>query len=333
MTDELAKLIECAERILITSHLGPDPDAFCSSLLLYKTLRANYPDKKVSVCLEEPISKLEFIDGHNDIEFRPLDKALSSHKPQLLIILDANNLSRCTRHEKEVRPLLDNVQIAVIDHHEPENIEANAAVFINQKSPACAQDIYEVCFEQMNLQRPDGYAQIAMLGIYADTGGFVYENPAYKKTFSIASKLIEDGASIEKIKNALEQYTEDEIKIAGRFFENLSEFNGFSFSYLDDEFASTKDWDPQDIKGGCRIFVNDFSRNVGGRPAGFAIYKDTLADDDVYSVSFRAVNGSVDVAAVVAKLGGGGHKASAGAKIKAPSVEEAIEQVKSAIIS
>jgi phosphoesterase RecJ-like protein len=331
--NELKELFEKSDNILITSHLGPDPDALCSSVLLYKTLQINYPDKKIAVCLEETITKLEFIDGYKEVSFEPLAAAISRNKPEMLVILDANNLDRCSRKPEEVRQALSALEtkIAVVDHHEPEGKEDNTQVFINQKSPACVQDIYQLCFEDMSLKKPDGYAQTTMFGLYADTGGFIYDNPQYQKTFSLVSKLIDDGASIEFVKNTLEQYSAAEIEATGRFFKNLSSHGPFNYSYLDDEFVDYKGWNPEDIKGGGRIFINDFSRNIDGRQAGFCVYRDLLAEGRIYSVSFRAVGGGIDVAKIAAKLGGGGHKASAGTKIKANSVQEAVDAVKSAI--
>ena len=50
------------------------------------------------------------------------------------------------------------------------------------------------------------------------------------------------------------------------------------------------------------------------------------------SVSLRSVYESTDVSQIANKLGGGGHKPAAGAKIEAKNLEEAIQKVQDAIL-
>jgi nanoRNase/pAp phosphatase (c-di-AMP/oligoRNAs hydrolase) len=53
--------------------------------------------------------------------------------------------------------------------------------------------------------------------------------------------------------------------------------------------------------------------------------------ENEYSVSFRAINGTKDVAELARKLSGGGHKAAAGGRVEAGSVSGAIQKVKQII--
>src|SRR5664279_1051831 len=99
MTDKSKQLIDDAERILITSHVSPDPDAVASVLLLGTTLELNFPDKKVEMVLEEEPDGLNFLNGYGQIKFEPLAIATESFKPDLFIIVDANNYERCSRKD------------------------------------------------------------------------------------------------------------------------------------------------------------------------------------------------------------------------------------------
>ena len=150
MVTKLKKLIESSNKMLITSHISPDPDALASVLLLGTTLKLNYPDKEVLMILEEAPEGLEFLAGYKEVKFQSLIDALNSHKPDLFILLDAVNYERCSRNDGEaVRQYLkDNmVATAIIDHHEPTGKD-DTDVYIHQGSIATVQDIYEVCFEQ-----------------------------------------------------------------------------------------------------------------------------------------------------------------------------------------
>src|SRR6266404_2388420 len=203
---KLKELIESSERILATSHISPDPDAVSSLLLMGATLKANYPDKQISMVLEEEPLNLDFLEGYSDIRFGSLVMAIEEFKPQLLILLDGNNYERVSRLDGEkVRQLVaqHGLKTAAIDHHEQDDKD-ETDVFINRGSPATAQTVYEVLFDDLALRRPENAAQIAMLGFYADTGGFTYLKPGPQgKLFNFAEQLVTEGANVEQTKNQL----------------------------------------------------------------------------------------------------------------------------------
>lgn len=335
MEENLKLLIEAANAILITSHIGPDADSLCSSLVLEATLKENYNDKKIVVCMEEEYNPLAFLVGYESIQFGILSDNFNKHQPDLLIILDASNLARCSREPESARSYIDEqgAKIAVIDHHEPIEVEPGA-VYINQASPAVTQDICEICFDQWKLRKPEAYAQTAMVGLYSDTGGFTYDNPRYKDTFKLAASLIADGASPELAANQLTQYSKDGLAVLNELIKNLNQTKDCTYSYISDEFYSAwqRDGRPADaIHEGFDIFLHNFIRNVEGRFWGFTVYPDPKAKEKTYSVSFRSLQGRVDVSALARQLGGGGHKPAAGAKIKAESVGAALEAVKTVV--
>ena len=124
--------------------------------------------------------------------------------------------------------------------------------------------------------------------------------------------------------------------VFARLAENISHIDNCTYTFVDDKFSDQ--WQAEgrsidDYKSGCEIFVNDFVRNINGRPWGFVVSRDFLAPSKTYSVSFRSIGGSIDVSKIARQLGGGGHKGASGAKIECQSAEEAINKVKSAISS
>lgn len=332
---ELKDLIESSDKILITSHISPDADAVCSSLLLGQTLKENYTDKQICIALEEvPSQDLKFLRGYSDLTFGELSQQVESFAPRLLIIVDSNNFKRCSRDGAEKLQQLVNerqIKTAIIDHHEPvDKIESD--VYINQSSPACTQDIYEVCFEHLGLKKPEGYQHIALLGIVSDTARFKYENPKHRETFKIVDETLDAGASIERLESDLRRYKLGVIKVIAELAKNLRAENGYSFSYISDDFTAampTAGVDNNDIKVGSDIFNSEYIRNIENNHWGFIIYPEFWVKQGQYSVSLRSEGEAKDVSAVAATLGGGGHKPAAGAKIQAPSVEEALEMVKS----
>jgi phosphoesterase RecJ-like protein len=336
MTSSFLDLINRSKKILITSHISTDPDAVCSTLLLFTTLKQNFPDKEISAVLEEqPVRDLSFLSDYNLIQNRKLAKSIEQTSPDLVIIVDANNFDRCSRNDgNQIRESLRrrNIKTAIIDHHEPDGKD-NSDVYINRGSPAATQDVYMVA-KELGWRWPEDYAQTAMLGILSDTYRFKYSNPKHRETFEIASELIEAGASIEEIESKLERYSSKQMIVLAELIKNMHVGESYTYSYTSDEFAS--EWQKQhesaiDFKNGCDLFVNDFVRNINENKWGFVISQEIQVGPGCYSVSFRSVSGVKDVSQIAKALGGGGHKPSAGAKFKATNIQEAIEKVRQSI--
>lgn len=328
MIDKFSELLKSSNRILITTHLGADPDAVCSSLLLYKSLKSNFPHKEVTVAIEELSYGLDFIDSYSKIKHSPLDKAISHFKPELLIILDANNTARCTRDAKLAQELIADTKVAIIDHHLDQDRDASD-VYINLGSPAVTEDIYDICFNQLKLNKPDNYAELALIGIYSDTGGLVHLTSSFTKTLDIVNELIAAGANVEKIHNKLNSFSSESLKVLANLLSNTSVYDDFTYSYIPDK--DNVEFSFKDIKQAIDNYTNNYVRNIDNRCSGFVVYKDLNGKENDYKVSFRSLPGEHDVAKIAGKLGGGGHKPAAGASIVAKSVEEAINLVKKAI--
>lgn len=333
---KLEQILKYAERILITSHTSPDPDATASLLLLGTTLELNYPEKKIYMVLEEEPDGLQFLQGYERILFQSLSQAFQNYKPDLVIIVDANNFDRVSRTGgPDVRHYMsDNkAKLVILDHHLPDDKET-ADYYSNKGNPAAVQEVYEVCFDELGLKKPDSYAQTAMAGLYSDSGGFAYNNPRYEQTFKLAARLVSDGANIDLIKNRLNQYSQDQIKVLGELMNNLTHQDDYTYSFLSKDFVHGWVQSNKSLPAlhmARKRFVNDFSRNIDSRKWGFVVSLDPQEGEGSYSVSFRSQAGEKDVSKLANSFGGGGHKASAGADLKAVNLNEAIDKVKEII--
>lgn len=339
MNDKLLKLIEDSNSILVTSHTSPDPDALCSVLLLGRTLKENYPSKSVVMNIEPELpTNLSFLKGYKDITDEPLSDKVRVIRPNLIFIVDADSFDRCTRSgTSDITDLIrkGSIKTVVIDHHEKSDT-VDADVYINNKSPATTQDVYKLFFGGLELKKPDGYVDTALIGILADTNRFMYANPSHRKTFGIVSELLEAGGDIEKLENSLSRYNKEQMEAFGELARNVQAGSAYTYSYISDGFKQKWAQDGKsssDLKAGCRIFVNGYVRNIDPNVWGVIVYPELSEGDSIYSVSLRAIDGSVDVSRIARFLGGGGHKQSAGAKIKASSVQEALNKVEEAIAS
>jgi phosphoesterase RecJ-like protein len=326
----LKQLILGAQTILITSHIGPDGDSVSSSLLLYQILRLNYPDKEIAIVMEEAPYGLDFLAGYNEIQFIPFAQALESSQPELVVVLDASTVKRVTRNAEPAQNYLaaHKPKLAIIDHHEKVGIDDND-VYINNDSPAVTLDVYKIFLEELNLKKPDNYAQTAITGIYTDTGGFIHKSPNFKQVFDVVPKLIADGADLELTVNNLNMISQGGLRVLEELIANVNFKDNFTYTYISDE-TSSKATHPDLIRA-TEAFRSEYLRNIEGRPWGFIVYRDLMAADSIYSVSFRSLSDGKDVSEFAARLGGGGHKPAAGAKFEAPNVQEALTKVLGAI--
>lgn len=338
---ELNQLIGGAEKILITSHISPDPDSVSSVLLLGRALKENFQDKEIVMVMEEePLSDLSFLRGYGLLKFAPLNQTLIDLEPDLFVIVDANSYGRVARTEgKEIRSFVakrhNELKTAIIDHHELEGRE-DVDVFINNKRPATAEEVYVLCFEEMHLKKPEGYAEMALLGIVSDTQRIRFDHPGYRETYRIIADLQDAGASVEKLEARLEHHNKNELEVISHLAANITSRDGYTYSFISDEFLNSrqaKNGRIADLKNATELFVNTFIRSFEGNNWGFIVYPELEAGPGWWGVSFRALSGAKDVASIANRLGGGGHKPAAGAKIEAKSVQEAIQKVQQAITS
>lgn len=335
--EKLKQLIETSDNILVTSHISPDIDAVCSSLLMVNTLNKNFPDKAVNLVLEEmPSQEISFLSGYENIKFQNLAAFVKDGQTDLIVMVDADKFSRCSRLEGDVISEVTkerNIKSAAIDHHELMG-EPEVDVYINNGSPAAAQEVYSLLYDKLNLQKPEGYGNATMLGLLSDTLRFKYKNSKHRQTFALVSNLIDSGVDIEKLENKLEAYSKLQLQVVAHIINNLSAGEDYNYSFISDSFldewmASAKD--KQEIKNGSSMFVNQLVRNIQPNNWGFLVYREPILADSTYKVSLRAESGSKDVSKLAQALGGGGHKSAAGAKFHAESVEDAVTKVLSAV--
>jgi phosphoesterase RecJ-like protein len=336
-TSKFKELVEAADRILITSHISPDPDAVSSLLLVGSTLKENYPHKQVRMVFEEEPVDLDFLPGYSFIEFQPLAAVVKDFKPELFILIDGNNYNRVSRHDGDaLRSTIkqNNVKSIIIDHHEPVGKD-EVDLYINRGAAASVQEAYQLLFKDFSFSKPAGFAEVALVGLYADTGGFVYVRPNnQEQVFDLVKELVSAGANIEQTDNRLTSYSEDDIRALGNLAANIGHQDDYSFSFLEDAFIAQwlKEGHSQaQLQRATGAFLDGYIRNVDNRKWGFIVYKNTLQGENMYSVSFRAVSDAKDVSAIAHRLGGGGHKPAAGAKFEAANIQEAISKVNQAI--
>ena len=306
---KIEELIRTSNEVFITAHRNIDFDALGSILGMYYV--ANKIGKNAHIIIDDDnyssemkrainsIKKLDIIpEKYNDIK----DKIDSK---SLLIVTDVNVGKRLQNNK-----LLDIKNKMVIDHHIENKDSINDTIykFVDiQSSSAC--EIILKLINNLNIYIPSEIATIMLAGIYIDTNGFSLKTT--KDTHDSASLLYQFGADTNESQYLLKQ--------------NFNEYKRIQKLVLNTEFYD----DIAITIGDGKYFTTDLAKSsdtllkFNSIEASFTIAK---LDDDVVGISARSL-GNIDVANIMTKFNGGGHKTDAAAQIKGCKVNDIKEKL------
>ena len=131
---ELKKYIKEANNILIISHRGPDPDAFCSMLLLKEAIKQIYPEKIVKI-------KAKQMPNFNIPTMKDIEvvEKIEKGDEEFIIITDIPSLSVCVNDEDSLKDTT--TPMMIIDHH-PEGRETEEDITINEGRSSASEQVY-----------------------------------------------------------------------------------------------------------------------------------------------------------------------------------------------
>ncbi len=297
--------------VVLISHVDPDGDALGSTLALKRALDALGKD---TTLVMNPPKYLEFITKPR--ELAPAIQRLPDNC--LIAILDVAEIKR-----SEGVPL-EAIQSAAfcinIDHHGTNDRFGDLAC-IEPGKAATAQMVKDVVDALEKLGgKPLWTADIAtpcLTGILTDTGNFRFGNTS-PEVLRDASDLLQHDVPYTDLTDRLQWRHPDYFKMLGKVMGTVEfPLNGLvAICHLDKnmiaEVGETSD-DSSDYVGLIRYAE-------GVKVAIFLRER-----DDFTKISVRAQNG-VSAQAICMTLGGGGHVAAAGAKVRG-DVAEARRQI------
>ena len=292
----------------IAGHINPDGDCVGSTVALYLYIRKNFPWIDVKLYLEQPKDELMFLPGLCDAIFeRP-----NPEKKDIFVTCDVSAIDRIGQAE-ELFGLADHT--LCIDHHvsNPHFAEKN---LVDPEASSCAEVLYYLMDEE---KIDSNIAEALYTGIIHDSGVFQYQNTR-PETLEAAASLLRKGVPFnEIIDDSFNKRTYLQNRILGyvlcgsRLYADGKIVAGSVTNSEMDRFGATK----KDLD----IIVSQLRLTKGVEAAVFVYQTGT----EEFKVSLRS-NSYLDVAAVAACFGGGGHVRAAGCTIKGDvdSVEKAI---------
>ncbi len=300
---EMERVLASSRRVLVASHEDPDGDAIGSQLALGSYLR--HLGKEVFLVRANTIpEKYLFLPGAKDIpHVESLDDGFAV---DTAVVLDCPVIERTGA---VARFLGDNVRIVNVDHHR-DNSEFGEVAWVNTRASSVGEMVFEF-FEQVGYPISQETAWQLYTAILTDTGRFRFPGTS-RRTMEIAGLLMEAGANPQKICDKV-YYAKppSTMKLEGMVLSGI-EFHDdgrICFLTMTQEMLTKAGAHPSEGEG-----LADFTMHGRDVRAG-ALLKEINGGRT--KVSLRSRNG-VDVAALAATLGGGGHGNASGCTMPMP---------------
>jgi len=301
--EEMAEVAEAIRRhrsFVLTTHVRPDGDACGSSLAMLYALRRL--GKHVCLATQDDMPpRYGFLPGYRDVgPAIPVEKALEF---DCAIALDCDGLGRTGT----MRPVFEAVGTIIdIDHHEGLKAFGDARLVVPEAS--CTGELVYHLLRPLGVPLDADLATCLLCAVMYDTGSFRHTNTT-PGALRMAADLMEAGADPHSVGfHVFDDTPFAQLALRGRVLSTAHLALGDRVviaTALREHFERTGAL-PADTEG-----IVDDLRSVSGIDVAVLIVEMT---DGMSKVSLRAVR-DVDVAAVMATFGGGGHRRAAGCEI------------------
>jgi len=302
-TNDIHSILRSEDRFIIVTHVNPDGDAVGSLLAMHLALREM--GKKTWPVSSEKIPDLYcFLPGLDDI-LTDTDQ-LATIKPDWIISLDVATEDRISGNISRFR---ETTQLINIDHHAT-NPHYGQLNLIDHSATSTAELVFQV-LTKAGYQLSVDVGKCLYTGLVTDTGCFRFSG-VNTQTMNLAARLLEPGFDSYEITRLLyEEYPLSRLELERLLLSRIEIFlNGSivvsTLNYEDFQRVGAPLSDGENLV--------DRLRESRGVEAGILM---TQISDEIVRVSFRS-KGLVDVSAIAASFGGGGHPRAAGLRSNLP---------------
>lgn len=296
---------------IVVGHQEPDGDCVGSQLALCSLLRRM--GKKALPCSAGPFKRPE-IKKYEALFIQNPDE--DQLKDSALIVVDASDLERTGSLAERVQHLPS----ALIDHHASSNRFAHV-VFLDPKAPSVTYMILSV-FQKLGMDLKKEEAELLFFGLCTDTGFFRHVDDKGSTVFEYASRMIEAGANPKQTFLAMNGGKSLESrKLMGIV---LGRTEAFFKGKLLLSYETLEETQKYGLEGRDSDMLYQLLQSVAGTEAIVVIRQET---EEFCTVGLRSLD-TVDVSAIAAQFGGGGHKQASGLRYQGN-----IEEIRTKIIA
>ncbi|MGD1973046.1 MAG: CBS domain-containing protein [Desulfobacterales bacterium] len=276
---------------VITTHVNADFDALASMLAAQKL----YPDALVVFPGSQEKNLKNFFINSMAYLFNMADISdIDFSKVGQLILVDTRQRGRIGR----LTDLLDrkDIEIHIYDHHPPTENDVKGSLEVHGRTGANVTILTEIIKEKEIRISPDE-ATIMCLGLYEDTGSFTFPSTT-ERDFLAAAFLLSKGANLNIVSDLIaRELSPEQVVLLNDMIQAITRCNiSITLERYMPDFA----------------FLVQKMVKMENIDAIFAVAR---MENKIYVVARSRID-EVDVGAILAEIGGGGHPYAAAASIK-----------------
>ncbi|GAB4242874.1 MAG: bifunctional oligoribonuclease/PAP phosphatase NrnA [Deltaproteobacteria bacterium] len=319
MTGDLAaicRVLRERRSFLVACHENPEGDAIGSELALALALRKM--GKTATVLNADPVpGNLRFLPGAGTVVFED-----DGSKYDVAVVVDCGSPERTGRVGPELRkcPLLVN-----IDHHRT-NGDRGELSLVDPDAAATGLLVHRV-LSAMGYDIDRDVATNIYVAVLTDTGSFHYGSSS-PEAFEVAGEMVRRGVDPWAVaEQVYETQSANRLRLLGRVLASLEIAGDGRVASITTMLADLREFSSG--KDALEGFIN-YPRSIVGAEVAVSFREE---EGGVFRVSFRS-KGRVDVSAVAARFGGGGHRNAAGCTVSGslPDVKRTVFAALAAVL-
>ncbi|MDY6793606.1 MAG: bifunctional oligoribonuclease/PAP phosphatase NrnA [Thermodesulfobacteriota bacterium] len=306
--DRIINQLQSSNHVLLASHANPDGDAVGSTIAM--GLLLNAADKKITLYNESSIPAVYRFLPRVEMIGNQLN---SANEFDTAVILDCSDLARIGTAASMVKNI---PAIINMDHH-ISNSHFGHFHFIDPSASSTAEIIYQL-IKKMDVAIDKSMATSIYTGILTDTGSFRFSNTT-QAAFAICREMVEKGVDPSDVaQHVYGRYSLGRIKLLNLALDSIEILHNGKLSIMTvtQEMLSKTRTSAEDIDG-----LINYARRIEDVKIAALIHEKQngghhLKGSGQFHISLRS-DGTVDVSAIAASFGGGGHATAAGFDVQA----------------
>ncbi|MCE2711854.1 MAG: bifunctional oligoribonuclease/PAP phosphatase NrnA [Cryomorphaceae bacterium] len=321
----IAQAIQSAQKIVITSHKGPDGDSVGCSLGLYHFLKK--VDKEVTVCHPDRAPEfLQWVPGYDSVLFfDEMTELVTAHliEADLIFVLDYNSPERVGLEMQHV--LINSSATKIMIDHHPHPADFCYIMFSDSSFCSTSQMIYEVIDRSVNRSLLDATIGTPLyLGIMTDTGSFRFPSVT-PRTHEVLAELMKNGVVHSDIHEKIyDSNTLERLQLRGyAIAEKFERINDYPVAIISLNVAELTRFHYK--KGDTEGLVNSALSVEGIKAAAFFLER-----ENEIKISFRSKGDYFVNELAMNEFSGGGHKYAAGG-VSTDTLENTLSKFRSLV--
>jgi phosphoesterase RecJ-like protein len=297
----VVEALQRGDRFLLAGHVDPDPDCVGSLLALDWALRS-LGKTSVPVVTDPSSPNWDFLPHRQRLR-SPEQVHRSEWESIVVVDGDLRRAGIVAEWAQTARLVIN------IDHH-PTNSSSGTIRLLDPEASATGELIYAL-IAALDLHLNADAATLLYTAIVSDTGSFRFSN-ATERSLRIAADLVGYGAKPDYVaKHLYETHSWGYMRFLQRALQALerSEDGRVAWISLSHDLLTSECMRPEETEG-----LVQYPRMIEGVELAI-IFRETSPQE--VRVSFRSKN-RLDVSALAAQLGGGGHARAAGCRLFLP---------------